>query len=72
MLDVNICIPAKAKIVAMECCLVADIQIEVLAKRGVVLISVDVLAPTIQELVKAISTCKIKLHSPEIDKFKAY
>lgn len=54
MLDVNICIPAKAKIVAMECCLVADIQIEVLAKRGVVLISVDVLAPTIQELVKVV------------------
>lgn len=52
----------------MGCCLVADIQVEVLAKRRVVLIGVDVLAPTVQELVQAISTCKIKLHNPEIDK----
>lgn len=54
MLDVNKYIPAKAKIVAMGCCLVADIQVEVLAKRRVVLIGVDVLAPTVQELVQVV------------------
>jgi hypothetical protein len=59
---------SENKIVAMGCCLVADIQVEVLAKRRIVLIGVNVLAPTIQELVQAISTCKIKSHTPEIDK----
>jgi hypothetical protein len=58
----------KTKIVAMGRCLVADIQVEVFAERRVVLISIDVLAPTVQELVQAILTCKIKSHSPEIHK----
>lgn len=35
-------------------CLVAVIQIEVLAKRRVVLIGVDILAPAIQELVQVV------------------
>lgn len=38
----------------MGLCLVADIQVEVLAKRRVVLIGVDVLAPTVQELVQVV------------------
>lgn len=54
MLDVNEYVPTKTRIVAMERCLVADIQVEVLAKRRVVLIGVDVLAPTVQELVQVV------------------
>lgn len=61
MVDVNKCVHdnviAKTKIVAkvaMGLCLVADIQVEVLAKRRVVLIGVNVLAPTVQELVQVV------------------
>lgn len=58
MLDIYQCahdnISAKTKIVAMERCLVAGIQVEVFAKRRVVLIGIDVLAPTIQELVQVV------------------
>lgn len=58
----------KTKIVPMERCLVTDIQVEILAKRRVVLIGVDVLAPTIQELVQTISIYEIKSHNTEINK----
>lgn len=58
LLGINKCahddVSVKTKIVAMGRCLVADIQVEVFAERRVVLISIDVLAPTIQELVQVI------------------
>lgn len=54
MLDVNKCIPAKTKIVAMGCCLVADIQVKVPAKGRVVLIGINVLAPAVQELMQVV------------------
>lgn len=71
-------VPEKTKIVPMERCLVTDIQVEILAKRRVVLICVDVLAPTVQELVQVVeivllpaattmgsSSCIRISHSPE-------
>lgn len=62
----------------MERCLVTDIQVEILAKGRVVLIGIDVLAPTVQELVQVVeivllpavttmgsSSCICINHSPE-------
>lgn len=58
MLDINKCfhdnVPAKTTIVAIGRCLVADIQVKVFAKKRVVLIGIDVLAPAIQELVQIV------------------